>query len=338
LKKEEAQELLRKYRLGLCTRRESEIIEHWYNSLGRNNNCWAEHGELDKVGAQMLENINKRIDIEEKLRQPPTKDSLSKDPKALWIGQLMKIAAILFILGGMGYFLYDQSADTEPEGEVISSVASTPSTIYLSDGSVVWLKGESQLIYPPDFIGTTREVTLIGEAFFDVAKDPKKSFIIHTSQFTTSVLGTSFNIKAYENDISQEVAVVTGKVLVSVKEDNVTTKEVILQPNQKVVFLQKDKVEIELKEVTRDDYYALAKSKLVFKETSLEDIIKVLNLAHNANISLSNDNMKSCLITADLSKENLGISMEILSKAINAEYTIDGNKIVLSGQGCGGKY
>jgi len=298
---------------------------------------WAENEELDKIGPQLLENINKQIDIEEKLKQPTTNDRLNKESYVIWIGQLMKIAAIIFILVSMGYFLYDQSANSELEVEIITSVAPSPSTIYLSDGSVVWLKGKSQLIYPPNFVGNTREVTLIGEAFFDIAKDQKKSFIIHTSQFTTSVLGTSFNIKAYENDISQEVAVVTGKVLVSVKEDNAKTKEVILQPNQKAVFLQKDKSKIELKEVTHSDNHALAKSKLVFIETSLGDIVKVLNLAHNANISLSNDNMENCLLTADLSRENLEISIEILSKAINAEYSSNGSEIIISGKGCSEK-
>src|SRR5690606_32246350 len=111
----------------------------------------------------------KRIDIEEKLKRPTTDHMLSKKPHVLWHGQLIQTAAIFLIIVGMGYFIYDQSADIELGGEAISSVVSSPSTIYLSDGSVVWLKGKSQLIYPPNFSGNTREVTLIGEAFFDVA-------------------------------------------------------------------------------------------------------------------------------------------------------------------------
>src|SRR5690606_21489163 len=99
-------ELLRKYRLGLCTERESEMIEHWYNSLGRNETCWAENEELDKIGAQMLENINKRIDIEEKLKRPTTDHMLSKKPHVLWHGQLIQTAAIFLIIVGMGYFIY----------------------------------------------------------------------------------------------------------------------------------------------------------------------------------------------------------------------------------------
>lgn len=338
MKKEEAQELFRKYGMGLCTTKEAEIITRWYESLGKDEHDVAKNDELDKIGKQMLENIHNRIDGEKKLKQPTTSDRLSKETHFIRFGHLMKMVAIFFSLAGVGYFIYDQTKNTELEGEVITSLAPSPSTIYLSDGSMVWLKGESQLIYPTHFSGNTREVTLIGEAYFDVIKDQKRPFIIHTSKFTTSVLGTSFNIKAYENAISHEVAVVTGKVLVSVKEDNMRIKEVILLSNQKAIFSQIEKSRIELKDVAHADYSALAKSRLVFKETSLGDVINVLNLAHNTKISLSNDNMKNCLITADLSRETLEMSIEILSKVINAEFTKKGDEIILSGQACRSEY
>jgi transmembrane sensor len=82
---------------------------------------------------------------------------------------------------------------------------------------VVWLREKSRLEYAKKFTGSTREVTrevtFIGEAFFDVAKDQERPFIIQSKYLTTRVTGAAFNIKAYENEELQEVAVVTGEVM-----------------------------------------------------------------------------------------------------------------------------
>ena len=86
------------------------------------------------------------------------------------------------------------------------------STIELADGSKIWLNADSKVQYPALFNGSTREVYLNGEAFFDIAKNPSKPFIIHLSNGTVRVLGTSFNIKAYDNEPVVETSVATGKV------------------------------------------------------------------------------------------------------------------------------
>lgn len=325
---------MRKYRFGQCTKRELEIIDRWYQSLDKDQSDLSEMDDLTMTGKQMLENINNRIDQKEEKKRLQEKEKAIRKLDIFNFPNLKKVAAVFFLVGtGLVLLHYIQNIPKGLEKGNAAYVENSPSTIYLSDGSVVWLKEGSRLDYPSDFRGSTREVTLIGEAFFDIAKDQDKPFIILTANFTTSVLGTSFNIKAYENDVAQEVAVVTGKVLVSVKEDTDIVKEVILEPNEKAI-IQKEKSLIELVEVENSDHGALVKSKLVFMETSLEDIIKVLSRAHDVNISLVNENMKNCVITADLTDETLEISLEILSKAIHAEYSMSGNKILLSGQGC----
>jgi transmembrane sensor len=343
LKKEEAQELLKKYRLGHCTKRERELLDHWYHSFDNDDI------KVDLSDGNIINDLRKKIHegVLEKIdhtegNSRTLKYQAKPDRKMVFLNfqNLKRIAAVL--IAGLGfYFFFSEKKEInvneeETLVEEITPKAKSPSTIYLSDGSVVWLKGESRLEYPKSFTGATREVTLIGEAFFDVAKDREKPFIIHSAHFTTRVLGTSFNIKAYENDESQEVAVVTGKVVVSVKENSANKiNEVVLKPSQKVIYSTRDNSFLgSPDEEDVSTYSSLAASKLAFNETSLGDIIMVLNAAHDANISLAKESMKNCVITADLTNENLETSIAILSKAINAEYAITEKGILLDGNGC----
>src|SRR5690606_36092602 len=96
------------------------------------------------------------------------------------------------------------------------------------------LNAESRLLYPSRFRGGRREVTLVGEAYFEVAHQADKPFIIHSGKLITQVLGTSFNIKAYENDPDIKVAVLTGKV--GVRNLTGNQKAVFLTPNQEAVY------------------------------------------------------------------------------------------------------
>lgn len=343
MKKKEAKELLKKYRMGLCTKSESDLINFWFNSFEDDK---SKQGYLDplivneQIGKQIYENVfNKINQTEENLKINQIKDKNIRQKIFIKYEIFLKIAAVILVGIGIAFFFIEHKFTRSKEGETlvdeITSKATLPSVIYLSDGSVVWLKGESRLIYPNNFSGKTREVTLIGEAFFDIAKDPVKSFIIHSPNFTTRVLGTTFNIKAYENNDSQEVVVITGKVAVSLNDVlSNKVKEIVLNPNQKAIYSRKENTFIESKTEELPHLISLLKSKLIFNATPLDDIIKVLNSLHGVNISVAKENMKNCKITADLTNEPLEISIAILSKALNADYNIEGKNILLSGSDC----
>jgi transmembrane sensor len=345
VKKEEAQEFLRKYCLGKCTKKELEVIDHWYHSFENDK------VDMDLSNADILNNIRKQMHekiLFKIIRAEENNNQNQEKPitKMIFFNfqNLKRIAAVLLIGIGVTFFFSKENniVNTIPINEkvLVEEIVPKeifPSTIYLSDGSVVWLKEGSRLEYPKSFTGATREVTLIGEAFFDVAKVREKPFIIHSTHFTTRVLGTSFNIKAYESDESQEVAVVTGKVIVSVKKSTTgKVEEVVLKPSQKAIYHKKNNSLVESLSDAEEfaTYSPVAKAKLAFNETSLDDIITVLNAAHDAKIVVAKENMKDCIITADLTNETLETSIAILSKAINAEYTITEKNIILNGNGC----
>jgi transmembrane sensor len=320
LKKEEAQELLRKYRLGRCTKEELEIIERWYDSFDKGEGAETPCSHTDDLLSfreEMLENITSTINLAEKdfgMRQRC--DKRTGGVAALNFKNLIRIAAVLLVGAALGIFFHTRNHQVIKEVEMVAeqprAADDLPTTIYLSDGSVVWLQAHSRLEYPETFTANTREVRLIGEAFFDVAKDEFRPFIIHSTHFTTRVLGTTFNIKAYEKDESQEVEVVSGKVIVSVTHPSGNkVEELILKSNQKAIYSKKDNSLVECAGGEDSIFNSIRLCKLAFDEMPLESIIKVLNAHYDANISVAKESMKKCVITADLTDETLEISIEV---------------------------
>ena len=334
---------MRKYRLGRCTKEELAIIERWYYSFDMNEDEKAEFSNtenLDSVREEMFRTITSKINQAEGKREMMGQEATGAAKMCPRIfHHWRRMAAVLAAGAAVGVFLYGQNhkarTETKAVVEKVTAEEILPSTVYLSDGSIVWLKGESRLEYPERFTGNIREVRLTGEAFFDVAKDKSRPFIIYSTHFTTRVLGTTFNIKAYEKDESQEVEVVSGKVIVSVTHPSgKRPQELILKRNQKAIYFKKDNSLVECAGGEDSVFNSIAQWKLVFHEMPLEKIIKVLNAQYDVDISVATESMKNCVITADLADETLEVSIEVLSKAINAKYTMNGKHIVLSGEGC----
>ncbi|MEX2566897.1 MAG: hypothetical protein WD431_13210 [Cyclobacteriaceae bacterium] len=132
-----------------------------------------------------------------------------------------------------------------------------------------------------------------------------KPFQIKSKNLTTTVLGTSFNIRTYESDSIKEVAVVTGKLRVSRNQKSGEKREIILQTNQKAIFSKRGNQDLLIKGLEESEVKALEFSKFDFNETSLENIIKVWNAEHGVNITIKDRMLKNCVINADLTDLSL---------------------------------
>lgn len=340
----EYQKLLEKYSQGKCTEKELKILDEWYNSFD-NDEHDLEAKEIADLKSEMFNNISAGIEREEGSFRKPGPSSFTTRFKSINIYQFARIAAVLVLAVAVGMVVYlridrldGHLAENDPvEHASVKNEPQVegPATIYLSDGSVVWLRENSRLDYPETFAEGVREVILVGEAFFDVSPDSQRPFIIRSSNFTTRVVGTTFKIKDYENEESQEVEVVTGKVIVSVRNftgNNV--KELVLKPNRKAVYFKKDNSLVEATSVQSGLQQSFTKSKLVFNEVPLKDIIAVLNVTHDVNITFANESMKRCILTADFTDETLDVSLAVISRTINAKFDRSGRDILLSGRGC----
>lgn len=160
---------------------------------------------------------------------------------------LLAAASVLIVLGFVFLFKqhfknsFDSSAKSEFQQVYVKPGSKTK--IILPDGTVVRLNSSSRLSYSNNFNKSIREVNLEGEAYFDVTKDAKHPFIVHTSNIDIKVLGTLFNVKSYEQDATIETTLLRGSIEVYNKND-ASAPKVILRPNEKLVFTKKPEEKI----------------------------------------------------------------------------------------------
>jgi ferric-dicitrate binding protein FerR (iron transport regulator) len=158
--------------------------------------------------------------------------------KLLWIKRFSVAAAVCALLFGL-HWLHHPNPESlsfvQNHKSEVSARMGAKSKILLPDGSTVWLNSGSKLTYSDNFRDTVRSVELEGEAFFDVVKDAKHPFIVHTSGIDIRVLGTAFNVKSYAAEATIEATLIRGLIEV-VKKDEPGSPKVILRPHEKLVF------------------------------------------------------------------------------------------------------
>jgi len=152
-------------------------------------------------------------------------------------------AALILLFGGYGLFYYEHSKDTATDSltwQEKYTPRNARSRMTLTDGSSVTLNSDSRLKYPVSFDGPAREVYLMGEAYFTIAKDAAHPFIIHTNKMTIRVLGTSFNVRCYPDDDASETTLIQGSIEVTFPDR--PADKIILKPTDKLV-IRNDKLE-----------------------------------------------------------------------------------------------
>lgn len=200
------------------------------------------------------------------------------------------------------------------------------SKIILPDSSEVFLGAGSKLTIPEKFTGNLREISLQGEAFFQVTKNPKKPFIIHTGTVQTRVLGTSFKIEAFKNK-PLTVSVVTGKVRVDDYAGNLHTSLAVLTPGQKVTY---DNGQAIAGKTIIDDTRAWKDGRQVFNGQALAEITEVLERWYNVKVEYKtarkSEEKISVILNADRPLDNI---MKVLSATGHFKYAINGKTITI---------
>jgi ferric-dicitrate binding protein FerR (iron transport regulator) len=157
---------------------------------------------------------------------------------------------------------------------------------------------------------------------------------VHTSDLSIKVLGTSFNVKSYEDDGKIETTLVEGKVEIDNSPDfNEGDTKVILRPNQKATF-SKESREIDIKEVAVTEAVAWRDDQLVFKSESFSEVIKELERWYNVKIHVENSEYLSCPLTATVDEESLEEILDFLAVTHKISFTISGQDVYIKGSIC----
>ena len=194
--------------------------------------------------------------------------------------------------------------------------------LVLSDGSRIWLNSESELTFPAKFNGNQRKIALKGEAYLEVAKNETLPFIVEVEGTQVEVLGTSFNVKAYENI---ETTLVEGKVCI--RTNSLT--ETILNPGEQGV-VTKESSEITVKQVDTRLYTSWVKGMFAFRSLSLEEIMKTFERWYNVTVTFENDELKQRRFTGNLRRnEEINPHLDVISLTTNVEFEFSGEKILV---------
>jgi transmembrane sensor len=260
----------------------------------------------------------------------PEEDNVIPIRKYWW--KRVAVAAAFVIIGSAAYWFLARNEATPLSQELVEkhNARGTKSTIELSDGSKIWLNADSKIKYPEVFAGNTREVYLNGEAFFDVAKNPSKPFIIHLANGTVRVLGTSFNVRAYDNEKVVETSVATGKVAFIPKYQSRGQKldTLFITPNNKVRYsLEQDQANL-LPTAAAEDK-AWTEGRLIFKAMTLEEIAVELERYFGKKVTFVDEGSKNYRLTGSFQNNSLDEIMYYLSKTKDFKYKITNSELLI---------
>ena len=192
--------------------------------------------------------------------------------------------------------------------------------LILSDHTVVWLNAGSQLIYPSEFTGREREVLLFGEAFFEVAKDKSKPFIVKTSEYRIKVLGTQFNVSAYLGDDVSQTVLTEGSIELNMNNEGLFGHGVVLRPNE-LFSLNKGMNETNIQKVDPSKYVLWKDGILKFENEYLSRVIKKIERYFDIQISLKNPLDSSIIINGKLDlKDDKNEVLYYVSKVAKRKY------------------
>lgn len=237
-----------------------------------------------------------------------------------WTPRLKRIvyttaAAVMLLFAlQMGWYIAQHRAI-----DVIETIteAGQKSNIILPDGSRVWLNSASRVSYNSDFNVKNRNISLQGEAYFEVAEGHDHPFVVKAQDISVTAIGTKFNIRAYNEDNTVTTTLVEGKVMTEA-----SSQTLMLNPNQEAVY---DKVSgIISKSDLKDDAYAVPwmQNSILFQDHSLEEIAAILERMYNVNIVFDDDTVRKYSFTGLIRNNSLSNILELISGTSPVNYTM----------------
>jgi len=211
--------------------------------------------------------------------------------------------------------------------EILYNVLDTPRggeyRLTLPDGTKVWLNADSKLRYPEQFLGAERSVFLRGEAFFEVAKNEKKPFFVHSGKNKIRVLGTAFNVKAYNASEKQYITLCEGSIELSSGGNTV-----VLEPGQQAIV---DKGKTTLQEVDVSAYTAWKDGVFMYKSVPLEMILEDLSRWYNIDVFYTNEAIKKVEFSVYVKRfENISHILDMLQVTEEVNFKLENNSLVVS--------
>lgn len=268
----------------------------------------------------ILDKVHHRIHLEH--------DKKPKSRIKKLIITVSKIAAIL-IIGLMLGLSVQYFKKTEPVYFTSIAPKGSVSQMVLPDNSIVYLNAGSQLKYTVEGLKGKREVFLVGEAWFDVTKNEKKPFVVHTSFYDVNVTGTQFNVKAYKTDNEITTTLEEGSVQIASSENFKMGANKILLPGEQLVYSLLKKA-IEVKKVETRMFTAWKDNKLIFINMNLKELFVLLERKYGVDIQVTNNLILNYHYDGTIKDETILEVLDLLKETLPIKYKIEGQTILIT--------
>ncbi len=354
--------LLIKHIVGEANENERKEVSEWISVSKQNESYYINlmnlivSQDMSKEGRQFFseEEIKERLkDVREKIRnkeefrirsnQIQPKRGVGKfytgAAAAAAILLLMSVLLNIYQFNSKGETVNTSALTIGPRTEVINTFYTdrgVKGKILLEDSTVVWLNSDSKIIYPEHFSRDSRQISFEGEGFFEVKKNSEWPMVISTAKgMSVRVLGTKFHIKSYRNDESEQATLFDGKILLAKEVKGVggamTQRTIEMIPNETVIF-NRNGVELINHYADTTKKVAWKRGELLFEETPMNEVIKMLERWHGARIVVSDNTILKHQFTGSFNSESLVQILELLKFTSPVDYKIVDNVVYLRGR------
>lgn len=325
MQKEECIEIFERYIQNRANEDEVKRLSIWIKS-NQEISLWLEQQILassstidSELQLRMLKNIEAEIDAKNNA------DNLQRHIR-FRLNRWIRVAALFLLplLTAAGMYFYMSRNRSSSAPLIISVERGQKANIILPDGSKAWLNSQSKLTYSADYNVNKRELQLDGEAYFEVAHNPQKPFIVKSSDICVEALGTAFGVKAYDEDNLISSILMRGKVRVTTPDG-----ESILVPNERVMYDKAAHKRTHSKVRNATDFTGWIHNELRFENESLEEIAKNIQRIYNVEIVFATENIKNQRYTGTVNNNSLESVLNIITLTSPLSFQIKNQKVTL---------
>lgn len=320
-------ELLHRLIAGTTTEEENRQLMEWFRQCASKEEffmlfetAWKE--SPDEMPRDVQERMYRRLSRE--LDEKKTKTILLRSRFSCKVWPQIAVACIIIVLGLVNYRMNDKQKQLSTQNFTVLAEKGQRAFITLPDSTKVWLNSDTKISYPADYGLKERNVTLVGEAYFEVAKNPDKRFIVEAKGMQVEALGTSFNVNAYQNDNKIIASLFSGSVRVSYDRH-----VAILKPHESVKVDLLNRSFSRYKDESMQNIALWRKNEITFDGESLEEITHIMSRLYNTTICIEDESLKKVCYIGTIRNNNLENFIDIINLTTPVVYENKGDTVFL---------
>lgn len=321
-------EIILRFLGGNASSEEIGLLQSWLEESEANRQYFDEVNSTYQASITLTSLNHHKVDnawrmLSQRLGQDPIVHAKRPKSRSVFVYKIAATVCLIIAAAALLFRIIPTSTE-EQHATIVRNSKGNNTRILLPDSSTVWLNANSTLEYTNEFGNTTREVTLKGEAFFDVKKN-NKAFIVKTDKIQVRVKGTRFNVEAYKKNATVKTTLEEGEVELHVGGSN---KFYTMKPGDQII-LNTQVNDVVVKKVNPFDVSAWKEDKLVFDNTPLSEVIAKLENRYKVNIKIDSKKALRERLSMTIEQEDIEEVLDLIKLSSRLQIKMEGNEIVL---------